>query len=135
MDHLEHLNPAGVAPPRATYSHAVVARGRTVWLAGQVAVDPDGQTVGIGDAAHQMRQVMENVGNVLAAAGAGWAHVVRFVVYVVGRENIGPARATREKLWPELFPDGAYPTSTFVVVDRLAAEEFLVEVEATAVLP
>jgi 2-iminobutanoate/2-iminopropanoate deaminase len=135
MDHLEHLNPAGVAAPRATYSHAVKSRGETLWLAGQVSIDADGETVGIGDAAAQMRQVMKNVGDVLAAAGAEWGHVVRFIVYVVGAENAGAVRTARAELWPEFYPDGNYPASTFLVVDRLAAEEFLVEVEATAVLP
>ena len=134
MDHLEHLNPPGVAAPRGTYSHAVRSRGQTLWLAGQVSIDAGGETVGIGDAASQMRQVMRNVGDVLAGAGAGWADVVRFTVYVVGGENAEAVRTARAELWSEFYPDGNYPTSTFLVVDRLAAEEFLVEVEATAVL-
>ena len=135
MDHLEHLNPPSVAAPRATYSHAVRSQGQTLWLAGQVSVDGDGETEGIGDSAAQMRRVMQNVGEVLAGAGAEWAHVVRFIVYVVGAENAAAVRSARAELWPELYPDGNYPASTFLVVDRLAAEEFLVEVEATAVVP
>ena len=135
MDHLDFRNPPGVAPPRATYSHSVRSSGDVLWLAGQVSIDERGDTVGLGDVARQLEQVMHNIERILAAAGAGWGHVVRFTMYVVGAENVEGARAARAELWPERYPDGNYPTSTFLVVDRLASEEFLVEVEATAVLP
>jgi enamine deaminase RidA (YjgF/YER057c/UK114 family) len=134
MSHLEHMNPDGVAPPRATYSHAIRSRGDMLWLAGQVPTDAAGNVVGRGDAAAQTRQVVANIELVLDAAGAGWSDVVRLTVYVVGAENVAPVRALRSELWPELFHTGRYPTSTFVVVDRLASEDFLVEIEATAVL-
>ena len=132
--HLEHVSPAGVAEPRAAYSHALRSRGEVLWLAGQVATDPDGATVGAGDAPAQLRQVMANVGRVLDSAGASWADVVRLVFYVVGADNVEPVRATRADLMRNLYPEGRFPTSTFLVVDRLAAAEFLVEVEATAVM-
>jgi enamine deaminase RidA (YjgF/YER057c/UK114 family) len=135
MDHLEFRNPPDVAPPRATYSHSVRSSGDVLWLAGQVPIDEQGDTVGLGDVARQLERVMHNIERILAAAGAGWDDVVRLTMYVVGAANVGGARAARAKLWPELYPDGNYPTSTFLVVDRLASEEFLVEVETTAVLP
>jgi enamine deaminase RidA (YjgF/YER057c/UK114 family) len=135
MDHLEFHNPPDIAPPRATYSHSVRSRGDVLWLAGQVPIDERGDTVGLGDVATQLERVMHNIERILAAASAGWDHVVRFTMYVVGAENVGAARTARAKLWPKLYPSGDYPTTTFLVVDRLASEEFLVEVEATAVLP
>jgi enamine deaminase RidA (YjgF/YER057c/UK114 family) len=135
MDHLEFRNPPDIAPPRATYSHSIRSSGDVLWLAGQVAIDERGDTVGPGDVERQLGRVMHNIERILAAAGAGWNHVVRFTMYVVGAENVGGARAARAKLWPEVYPNGNYTTSTFLVVDRLASEEFLVEVEATAVLP
>jgi enamine deaminase RidA (YjgF/YER057c/UK114 family) len=135
MDHLDFRNPPGIAPPRATYSHSVRSSGDVLWLAGQVSIDERGNTVGLGDVARQLEQVMHNIERILAAAGVGWSHVVRFTMYVVGAENVEGARAARAELWPERYPDGNYPTSTFLVVDRLASEEFLVEVETTAVLP
>ena len=133
-NHLEHFEPPDVAPPRAAYSHAIRSRGEVVWLAGQVATDENGDVVGVGDAPAQLRQVMVNVERVLRAAGASWRDVVRLVFYVVGRGNVEPVRRARSSLMAELFPDGGHPASTFLVVDRLAAEEFLVEVEATAVV-
>jgi 2-iminobutanoate/2-iminopropanoate deaminase len=133
-NHLEHVEPTDVAPPRASYSHAVRSRGDVVWLAGQVATDEGGTVVGVGDAPAQLRQVMTNVERVLRAAGTSWGDVVRLVYYVVGRDNVEPVRRARTDLLDELFAEGSYPTSTFLVVDRLAAEDFLVEVEATAVV-
>ena len=135
MDHLEFRNPPDIAPPRATYSHSIRSTGDLLWLAGQVPIDERGDTVGLGDVERQLGRVMHNIERILAGAGAGWNHVVRFTMFVVGAENVGGARAARAKLWPELYPDGNYPTSTFLVVDGLASEEFLVEVETTAVLP
>ena len=131
--HLDHITPPAVAPPRAAYSHAVRSRGEVLWLAGQVAVDESGDVVGEGDAPAQLRQVMANVERVLQGAGAAWGDVVRLVFYVVGRDNVEPVRQERGKLMSGLFADGNYPTSTFLVVDGLASDKFLVEVEATAV--
>ena len=99
-----------------------------------MATDESGELVGAGDAAAQLRQVMANVGLVLEGAGASWADVVRLVFYVVGERNVQPIREVRSQLMAELYPQGRFPTSTFLVVQRLAAEEFLVEVEATAIL-
>lgn len=134
MDHLQHLVPDGASPPRAAYSHVIRSRGDVVWLAGQVPVDENGDVVGPGDPRAQVQQTVANVERVLAAAGAGWSDVVRMVVYVVGAENVAPVRELRETLWRKLYPDGRFPTSTLVVVDGLASGEFLVEIEATAVV-
>ena len=132
--HLENFSPAGVAEPRAAYSHAIKSRGDVLWLAGQVATDESGALIGDGDAPAQLRQVMANVGRVLDEADASWADVVRLVFYVVGERNVQPVRNARATLMAALYPEGRFPTSSFLVVQRLAAEELLVEVEATAVL-
>jgi 2-iminobutanoate/2-iminopropanoate deaminase len=130
---LQHFSPQGVASPRATYSHAVRS-GEILWLAGQVSIDRSGETVGPGDVEAQTRQVVHNIGAILEACGAGFATVVRFTAYVVGRENVEGFRAARSELWRELYPTGAYPTSTLLVVSGLASDEFLVEIETTAVV-
>jgi 2-iminobutanoate/2-iminopropanoate deaminase len=72
--------------PRAIgpYSQAVEARGaRTLWLSGQIALDPATGELAPGDVAAQAERVMENLGAVLAAAGAGFEHVVRCTIYLV----------------------------------------------------
>jgi enamine deaminase RidA (YjgF/YER057c/UK114 family) len=78
--------------------------------------------------------VMRNIEGVLRGAGATFADVVKYTVYVVGRDNVARFRDLRAELWPEIHPDGRYPTSTLLVIDQLASEEFLVEIEATAVV-
>jgi enamine deaminase RidA (YjgF/YER057c/UK114 family) len=115
------------------YSHVVIASGsRLVYTAGQVSIDERGALVGAGDLAAQTAQVMRNVGLALAAAGASYADVVKITTYVVDykpehRGVIGKARAA-------FFADGKPPASTLVGVASLAQPEWLVEIEAVAVV-
>lgn len=117
-----------------SYSHAAVASGaRTIYTAGQVAVDENGALVGGNDLAAQTAQVMENLGKALAAGGASFADVVKITTYVVNykpehRAIIGQARA-------KFFAGrAAPPASTLVGVAALAVPEWLVEIEAIAVV-
>ena len=103
----------------------------TVYVSGQVALDATGATVGAGDLAAQTEQVMANLKIAVEAAGATLADVVKVTTYVVGyqpehRPVITAARAS-------YFPDG-FPASTLVGVQALAAPEWLIEVEAVAVI-
>jgi enamine deaminase RidA (YjgF/YER057c/UK114 family) len=115
------------------FSHGALQRGgTTLHLAGQVAWDAQGKLVGAGDLAAQTRQALANLRAVLAAAGATPADVVRLRTYVV---NHSP-----DKLGPVLgeignFYAGALPApNTFIGVQTLALPDFLVEIEATAVI-
>ena len=111
----------------------VVAAGtRTIHTAGQVSIDEHGTLVGAGDLAAQTAQAMRNVGLALAAAGASYADIVKITTYVVDykpehRAVIGKARAP-------FFANGTPPASTLVGVAALALPEWLVEIEAVAVL-
>jgi enamine deaminase RidA (YjgF/YER057c/UK114 family) len=127
------LQPADAAKPLAAYSHGFEVRaGRLIFVAGQVAVDASGTLVGQGDIRAQTRAVFENIRRVLAAAGAGFEHVVKFTTYLVDSRDIETYFSARAALFPTIFPDGAYPPNTLVIVDRLVREEFLIEVEAIA---
>ena len=122
--------------PLGLYSQAIRTRSSDlVFVAGQVAVDVDGNLVGEGDAGAQTRQVLENIGRVLTAAGASLSNVVEFTTYVVGRESSQPVIEARTGLFREMFPDGDYPPNTLLVVDGLVKEEFLIEIKAVAVVP
>lgn len=116
-----------------SYSHAAVASGtRTIYTAGQVAIDENGALVGGNDLAAQTTRVMENLGKALAAGGASFADVVKITTYVVNyrpehRAVIGDARA-------RFFAGRSPPASTLVGVAALAAPEWLVEIEAIAVV-
>jgi enamine deaminase RidA (YjgF/YER057c/UK114 family) len=133
MAELEFLVPKEVPAPRANYSHAVrIVSGTHIVLAGQVPIDEHGKTVGIGDIEAQTRQVLQNIEGVLRSTGATFADVVKYTIYLVGRQHAARFREVRAELWPQIYPDGRYPASTFIVVDQLASEEFLIEIEASA---
>ena len=115
------------------FSQVVVASGtRTIYTAGQVSIDEGGATVGAGDLVAQVTQAMRNVGLALAAAGASYADIVKITTYVVNyspeqRIVIGKARAP-------FFANGTPPASTLIGVSALALPEWLVEIEAVAVV-
>ena len=122
--------------PLGAYSVGMsVNAGRLVYIAGQVGVDVSGNLVGPSDAAAQTRQVLQNIGAVLEAAGAGFSNVVEFTTYVVGRNSVQGFIDGRNQVFPEIFPNGDYPPNTLLVVDGLVREEFLVEIKAVAALP
>ena len=128
----EYPRPAGLLH-NSGFSQVAVASGtRTIYTAGQVAIDEGGATVGTGDLAEQATQAMRNVGLALAAAGASYADVVKITTYVVNyrpehRTVIGKARAP-------FFAGRTPPASTLVGVSALALPEWLVEIEAVAVV-
>ena len=129
------LNPPNAPKPLGAYSHAVkVSPGSLVYIAGQVGVNANGNLVG-PDVEAQTRQVFQNLGHVLAGAGATFANVVAFTTYLVGRSSIQPFLDTRTQLFPSLFPDGDYPPNTLLIIDGLVQEELLVEIKAVAALP
>jgi enamine deaminase RidA (YjgF/YER057c/UK114 family) len=128
----EYLNPPGLsAPPGAMYSQAVRVRAaETLYISGQVARDPSGNLVGLGDVVAQYRQVWNNLGVALAAVGLRHEHLVKTTTYVVGEANVPAIRAVRKELAP-----AKAPTSTMIVVPALAIPGALVEVEGVAVFP
>lgn len=121
--------PAGVAPA-ARYSHVVSATGRFVAVSGQLALDEDGHLVGKDDPAAQARQVFENLRRCLAAAGAGFEDVVKLTYFVTDRAHLPAIRAARAAH----LPDDRLPASSAVQVAGLVAPEFLMEIEAFAVV-
>ena len=128
----ERLNPRGLAQPRG-YSHVVAARGgRTVYVSGQVALDEKGQLVGKGDLKAQAQQVFLNLRLALGAVGADFEDVVKLNTYVV---NYRPAMLdTLRAVRGSFLGDVAVPASTLVGVQALARAEFLIEIEAVAVV-
>ncbi len=129
------LRPDGLNEPIGQYSHVSrVAGGELLFVAGQVAVDEQGESVGKGDFEAQMRRVFENLRRALAAGGAGLANVAKFATYLVRAEDIEEFYRVRRDLFASLYPEGNYPANTLLVVDRLVSPDFLLEVEAIAVV-
>lgn len=108
----------------------VLGRGRFVALSGQVPLDEDGKLVGEGDAAAQARQVFENLRRCLTAAGATFDDVVKLTYFVTDTAHMPALRAARA----EHIPDDRLPAASAVQVAALVRPEFLMEVEAFAVL-
>jgi enamine deaminase RidA (YjgF/YER057c/UK114 family) len=135
-DAIQFLNPKGVAAPLGMYSHiARVPAGELIFIAGQVAVNSDGQIVGIGDFEAQFHQVFENLRVLLQSVGADFQHVVKFTTYLLDAEYIQPLMRVRAELWPRVFGGASYPPNTLIIIDRLVREEFLLEIEAVARAP
>ena len=121
--------------PLGAYSVGMsVSPGKLVYVAGQVSVDSSGNLFGKGDVVAQTRQALENIGHVLAAAGASFTDVVEFTTYVVGRPSVQGYIQGRSEVYPDLYPDGDYPANTLLVVAGLVNENFLVEIKAVAAL-
>ncbi|MEE9147437.1 MAG: RidA family protein [Candidatus Tectomicrobia bacterium] len=119
-----------VVDGQVLYSHVVVVEGggRTVFIAGQLARDRDGNVVGKGDMRAQIRQVGDNITAALAAAGATLDDLVKTTTYVTDIEEFFRHIDVRTAYF------GALPTSTTVEVRCLAQPDFLIEVDAIAVI-
>ena len=132
---LEIIEAAGVCPPQGLYSHAVAAGpGKVLYLAGQVAVDENNQLVGPDDFRRQMRQVFTNLGRILESGGSSFDRVVKYTTYLVRAGDLKAFYEERSVIFEDIYADKRYPPNTLVVVDKLARDEWLIEIEAIAVI-
>ena len=125
----EEIRLPELAEPISHYTDAVRA-GELLFVSGFVPVDGEGRLVGGDDVVAQARQVLSNLGVVLAAAGATFADVVKVTVYltdIADRVRINPVRQ-------EIFGN-ARPASTLVEVSALAVPGAKLEIEAVALIP
>lgn len=126
-------NPASVpAPPPGRYSHVAridLGERTLLVLSGQVAVDEHGDLVGPDDMAEQTRCVLETIGKILSAHGAGFEHIVNIRSYLTDLSRIAEYGQARRE-----FLSDPMPTSTTVGVSGLFIEGALLEVEVTAVV-
>jgi enamine deaminase RidA (YjgF/YER057c/UK114 family) len=128
---IRFINPSTLATPPG-YTHVVeVTRGRTIFIAGQIALDQSGKIVGARDFRAQTQQVFENLKAALAGVGADFTSVVKLNIYVVDVSQLPILREIRNRYVNTTNP----PASTLVEVRSLASEEFLIEIEAIAHLP
>src|SRR5689334_16632832 len=128
-----HLNPDVVANPGGLYSQLVkvdVGDATFLYLAGQVGEDKDGNVVGEDDMATQAEQIYKNIAAILATEGAGLNDIVRATTYITDMSERAAVSAIRRKLFP-VNP----PATSLVEVSALAGDQWLIEVEVTAVIP
>jgi len=128
------VNPASLGAPSG-FSHAVVSRGgRTVWLAGQTALDTEGRIVAPGDVVAQFEQALGNLLTALREAGGEPEHLVTMTAYIVDVPDYrGRARAIG-RVWRRLVGTH-YPALAGIGVARLWDDDALVEVQGVAEIP
>jgi enamine deaminase RidA (YjgF/YER057c/UK114 family) len=128
---LRRVNPAELAVPSG-FSHAVVATGTTVHLAGQTALDPSGAIVA-GTVVDQFERALTNLLTALRAAGGSPADLVSVTVYIVDMDDYRAHAREIGQVWKRLAGTD-YPAMAGIGVARLWDAEALVELQGTAVL-
>lgn len=129
--------PTRVVPPdwdpevgeRFGYSFGMKC-GQWIWVAGQVSMDERGRVIGPEDIEAQTRRAFERIRAILEAGGATMANVVRTTTYITDRSY----RPITNELRREYFDAPNYPTNTLVIVAGLAMPEYLVEIDAVAMV-
>jgi enamine deaminase RidA (YjgF/YER057c/UK114 family) len=130
---VRYINPDSLNNNPA-FTNVVVVEGnvRTVHIGGQDALNASGEIVGKGDIVAQTEQVLANLRAALAAGGAGPEHVIKWNIYVVEGQSLQAGFAAFQNAWPQT-PNP--PAITGVFVSALAHPDFLVEMDAVAVVP
>lgn len=131
---VEFLNPERLSRNPA-FSQAVVISGpvRTVYVGGQDAVTANGKIVGVGDLAAQTKQVLTNLEIALRSAGAALENVVKWNLLIVEGQSVEAGFRAFQEFWGDRPPHAPLITAAFV--KALAHPDFLVEMDAIAVVP
>jgi 2-iminobutanoate/2-iminopropanoate deaminase len=128
---VDGVNPPNVWHPFGAFSMAVIqGEGQIVHLKGQVSLDPAGQVVGVGDMRVQVRQVLENIRDVLASMGGQMADIVSLVHYATNIAKFMDAGDIRKE-----FFAAPLPVTTTVQIARLFHPELMIEIAAIAEIP
>jgi 2-iminobutanoate/2-iminopropanoate deaminase len=123
------IQPEGLPDPRPRFAQ-VVKIGNQIYIAGQTSVDADGNVVGKGDIEAQTRQVFQNLEKCLTATGATFDHVVKLNIYSTDLDaHLDVITKYRKQYFPE-----EPVASTTVQIPRLVHPDWLLEIEAVAVL-
>lgn len=130
---VSYINPDGL-PKNPAFTNVIVVTGqvKTIYIGGQDAVDASGTIVGKGDIKKQTEQVLANLQTALKAGGAELEHIVKWNLYVVQGQPLQPGFEAFQQFWGQRSDP---PAITFMFVSALANPEFLVEMDAIAVVP
>ncbi|WFU37910.1 RidA family protein [Bradyrhizobium sp. CB82] len=128
---IARFNPPELGTPPGYSQIVEVSAGRLIFVAGQTAVDAEGQVVGKSDFAAQVVQVFHNLGMALAARGCSAANLVKLTVFLTDMNNLAAYREARNRFFATVMPPAA-PAITLVEVSQLYGPDFLIEIEAIA---
>ena len=125
------INPPELGTPPG-YSQVVeVTAGRIVFIAGQTALDSDGNVVGKNDFAAQAAQVFHNLTVALEASRCTAANLAKLTVFLTDMNNLASYREARNRFFASVTPPAA-PAVTLVEVSKLYEADFMIEIEAIA---
>jgi enamine deaminase RidA (YjgF/YER057c/UK114 family) len=128
---ITRINPPELGTPPG-YSQVVeVTAGRIIFIAGQTALDRDGNVVGKSDFAAQAAQVFRNLAVALEASGCTAANLVKLTVFLTDMNNLASYREARNQFFASVTPPAA-PAVTLVEVSKLYGADFMIEIEAIA---
>jgi enamine deaminase RidA (YjgF/YER057c/UK114 family) len=130
MADIERVNPPELAPPPGNRFAHVVRWGNRAWISGQTARGADGLTVGVGNTKEQAEKVYDNLRIAIAAVGGTLSNIVKVTIFLTSENSLTAAREAQNECWGR----AELPASSMVIVKALAHPDFLIEIEAEAVL-
>ena len=125
------VNPPELGTPPGYSQIVEVSANRMIFIAGQTALNRDGQLVGKNDFAAQAEQVFHNLAIALQASGCTAANLVKLTVFLTDMDNLGRYREARNRFFESVTPPAA-PAVTLVEVSKLYGPDFMIEIEAIA---
>jgi enamine deaminase RidA (YjgF/YER057c/UK114 family) len=125
------INPPELGTPPGYSQIVEITAGRLFFIAGQTALNADGEVVGKGDFAAQAEQAFRNIGIALKAIGCTAGNLVKLTVFLRDMSNLGAYREARNRFFATVTPPAA-PAITLIEVSRLYGSDFLIEIEAVA---
>jgi enamine deaminase RidA (YjgF/YER057c/UK114 family) len=128
---ITRINPPELGSPPGYSQIVEVTAGRIIFIAGQTALDRDGNVVGGNDFAAQAEQVFNNLSIALQASGCTAANLVKLTVFLTDMDNLVRYREARNRFFASVTPPAA-PAVTLVEVSKLYGPDFLIEIEAIA---
>jgi enamine deaminase RidA (YjgF/YER057c/UK114 family) len=128
---IKHVNPPELGVPPG-YSQVVEVRGRNIiFIAGQTALDQNGEVVGKNNFATQAAQVFQRLNVALQSVGCTAANLIKLTVFLRNMDDLSAYREARNRFFATVAPPAA-PAVTLVEVSRLYGPDFMIEIEAVA---
>lgn len=133
MEKIQYINPINMVKPRG-YSHAISVSGnhKTVYIGGQNAIDENDNLIGKNNLGEQTEQVLTNIEKILKSVGAELDNIVKFNIHILQIQKPQEGLQAFQKRWGM---DKKYPTITVVFVAGLGNPDWLIEIDAIAVIP
>jgi enamine deaminase RidA (YjgF/YER057c/UK114 family) len=128
---ITRINPPELGTPPGYSQIVAVSADRIIFIAGQTALDSDGNLVGKNDFAAQAAQVFRNLAIALEASSCTAANLVKLTVFLTDMDNLAPYREARNRFFASVTPQAA-PAVTLVEVSKLYGPDFMIEIEAIA---